>query len=114
SVFAVVDVYFVSALGASAVATVGLTESVMTLMYAVAMGLAMATTALVARRIGEKDPEAAARAAVQGVLVALTVSVPFALLGVFFARDVLALMGADAWALEEGYRYTQWMMGSNA
>jgi len=114
SVFAVVDVYFVSALGASAVATVGLTESVMTLMYAVAMGLAMATTALVARRIGEKQPEAAARAAVQAVLVALAVSVPFALAGVLFARDLLALMGADAWALEHGYRYTQWMMGGNA
>ena len=114
SVFAVVDVYFVSSLGASAVATVGLTESVMTLMYAVAMGLAMATTALVARRIGEKDREAAAVAAVQAVLVALVVSVPFALVGLFFARDILALMGADAWALAHGYRYTQWMMGSNA
>src|SRR5690606_33326322 len=114
SVFAVVDVYFVSSLGASAVATVGLTESMMTLMYAVAMGLAMATTALVSRRIGEKRPEEAARAAVQAVLVALAASVPFALLGVFFARDLLALMGADAWALAEGYRYTQWMMGSNA
>src|SRR5690606_35343978 len=81
---------------------------------AVAMGLAMATTALVARRIGEKQPEAAARAAVQAVLVALAVSVPFALAGVLFARDLLALMGADAWALEHGYRYTQWMMGGNA
>jgi putative MATE family efflux protein len=114
SVFAVVDVYFVSALGASAVATVGLTESVLTLMYAVAMGLAMATTALVARRIGEKHPEAAATAAVQAILVAVAASVPFALVGVFFAKDLLALMGADAWALAHGYRYTRWMLGGNA
>jgi putative MATE family efflux protein len=106
-------VYFVSSLGASAVATVGLTESVLTLMYAVAMGLAMGTTALVARRVGEKDPEAAARAAVQAVLVAAMASVPFALVGVFFARDLLALMGADAWGLEHGYRYTQLMLGGN-
>ncbi|MDX1420082.1 MAG: MATE family efflux transporter [Rubricoccaceae bacterium] len=114
SVFAVVDVYFVSALGPSAVATVGLTESVLTLMYAVAMGLSMATTALVARRIGEKKPEAAARAAAQAVFVGVAASVPFALVGVFFARDLLALMGGDAWAVEHGYRYTVWMLGGNA
>ncbi|NNF57418.1 MAG: MATE family efflux transporter [Rhodothermaceae bacterium] len=113
SVFAVVDVYFVSSLGASAVATVGLTESVMTLMYAVAIGFAMGTTALVARRIGEKDPEAAANAAVQAIALAVAASIPFMLIGLFFARDILALMGADAWSLEHGYRYTQWMMGSN-
>lgn len=113
SVFAVVDVYFVASLGASAVATVGLTESVMTLMYAVGMGLAMGTTALVARRIGEKHREAAGDAAVQAVLVAVAASVPFALVGLFFARDVLALMGADAWSLEHGYRYARWMMGGN-
>ena len=114
SVFAVVDVYWVSALGASAVATVGLTESVLTLMYAVAIGLAMGTTALVARRVGEKDHSGAADTAVQAIGVAVAASIPFALGGVFFARELLALMGADAWALEEGYRYTQWMMGGNA
>jgi len=65
STFAVVDIYFVSSLGASAVATVGLTESVLTLVYAVAIGLSMGTTALVARRIGEKNPSGAADAAVQ-------------------------------------------------
>lgn len=114
SVFAVVDIYFVASLGASAVATVGLTESMLTLMYAIAIGLAMGTTALVARRTGEKDPEGAAQAAVQAIFVAVTVSVPFALVGVFFAKDVLALMGADAWAIEHGYRYTAWMIGGNA
>src|SRR4051812_45644204 len=70
SAFAVVDIYFVSSLGASAVATVGLTESVLTLVYAVGIGLSMGTTALVARRTGEKKPREAADAAVQAILVA--------------------------------------------
>ena len=113
SVFAVVDIYFVSSLGASAVATVGLTESVLTLVYAVAIGLAMGTTALVARRIGEKNPQAAADSAVQAIGVAVAVSIPFALIGVFFAKDILALMGADAWSLEHGSSYTAWLMGGN-
>lgn len=113
SVFAVVDIFFVSSLGASAVATVGLTESVLTLMYAVAIGLTMGTTALVARRVGEKNPEAAGDAAVQAIGVAIVASIPFLLVGVFFARDILALMGADAWSLEHGSRYTAWMLGGN-
>src|SRR5688572_10883975 len=83
SVFAVVDIYFVSSLGASAVATVGLTESVLTLVYAVAIGLSMGTTALVARRIGEKNPRAAADAAVQAVAVAMAACIPFAVAGAF-------------------------------
>src|SRR5713101_869036 len=114
STFAVVDIYFVSSLGASAVATVGLTESVLTLVYAVAIGLSMGTTALVARRIGEKDPRAAADAAVQAIIIALAASIPFALAGIFFARHILELMGGDAWALAHGYRFTAWMLGSNA
>ena len=113
SVFAVVDIYFVSSLGASAVATVGLTESVLTLVYAVAIGMAMGTTALVSRRIGEKKPEAAGDAAVQAIGVAIVASIPFLLVGVFFARDILALMGADAWSIEHGARYTAWLMGGN-
>src|SRR5881394_1433086 len=76
STFAVVDIYFVSSLGASAVATVGLTESVLTLVYAVAIGLSMGTTALVARRVGEKNPKEAADAAVQAIIVALAASIP--------------------------------------
>ncbi len=113
SAFAVVDIYFVSSLGASAIATVGLTESVLTLVYAVAAGFAMGTTALVARRIGEKNPKEAGDAAVQGIIAALAASVPFSLAGVFFARDILGLMGADAWSLEHGWRYTAWMLGGN-
>src|SRR5688572_31765656 len=69
SIFAVVDIYFVSSLGASAIATVGLTESMLTLVYAVGIGLSMGTTALVARRIGEKNPKEAADAAVQAIAV---------------------------------------------
>jgi len=114
SIFAVVDVYFVSALGASAVAVVGVTESLLTLVYAVAIGLSMATTAFVARRVGEKDRAGAADAAVQAVIVAAALCIPFAVVGAFFAKDVLALMGADAWGIEHGYRYTAWMLGGNA
>ena len=114
SVFAVVDMYFVAPLGASAVATVGLTESVLTLVYAVAIGFSMGTTALVARRIGEKNPKEAAAAAVQSIFVAIATSIPFSLAGLFFAKDILALMGADAWSIEHGYRFTVWMLGGNA
>ncbi|MBX2820120.1 MAG: MATE family efflux transporter [Rhodothermaceae bacterium] len=114
SVFAVVDVYFVSSLGASAVATVGLTESVLTLMYAVAIGLSMGATALVARRIGEKNPDGAARAAVQAILVAFAASIVFSMAGLFYAKDILALMGADEWSINTGYRYMAWMLGGNA
>src|SRR5688572_21157907 len=113
SLFAVVDVYFVSSLGASAVATVGLTESVLTLVYAVSIGLAMGTTALVARRIGEKDPRAAADTAVQALFVGIAASVPFAIAGLFFSKEVLGLMGADPWSLAHGYRYTAWELGGN-
>lgn len=114
STFAVVDIFFVSKLGSSAVATVGLTESYLFLLYAVAMGLAMAVTAVVARRIGEGKREEAAITAVQAVFIALLVSVLPALAGIFYAQDLLRLMGADAWAVEHGYRYTQWMLGGNA
>jgi putative MATE family efflux protein len=114
SVFAVVDVYFVSSLGASAVATVGLTESMLTLVYAVALGLAMGTTAMVARRVGEKNSAEASRTAVQAVLVGFAASIPFAVAGIFFAKDVLTLMGGDPWVIEHGYKYTRWMLGGNA
>jgi putative MATE family efflux protein len=94
SVFAVVDVFFVARVGPDAVATVGLTEAMMTMIYAVAMGLGMGATATVARRMGEKDPEGAAIAAVQAIALGLLVSVPVGLLGFSFARPLLALMGA--------------------
>ncbi len=113
STFAVVDIYFVGKLGASAVATVGLTETYLFLLYSIAMGLSMAITAIIARRIGEKKKDDAGAAAIQSIILALLASLPFAIGGIFFAKELLALMGADQWALEHGYRYTQWMLGGN-
>jgi putative MATE family efflux protein len=113
STFAVVDIWFVARLGASAVATVGLTETYLFLLYAMAMGLAMAVTAVVARRVGEHKGEEAAVTAVQAIWIALLTSVPFAVAGIVYARDLLQLMGADAWTLAHGYGYMQWMLGSN-
>ena len=114
STFAVVDIYFVGQLGSSAVATVGLTETYMFLLYSVAMGLSMAVTAIIARRIGEKKKEEAGLSAVQAIFLGLLVSIPFSIGGIFFAKDLLALMGADEWAIHEGYHYTRWMLGGNA
>lgn len=114
STFAVVDIYFVGKLGPSAVATVGITETFMFLLYSVAMGLATAVTAIIARRIGEHHKDAASIAAVQAVIIGLLSALPFAAVGILYARELLALMGADEWTLQHGYRYTQWMLGGNA
>lgn len=114
STFAVVDIFFVAQLGPSAIATVGLTETYLFLLYSIAMGLATGVTAIIARRVGEGHGDEAALSAVQAVLLALLVSVPFALAGIFWARDLLRLMGGDGWVIEHGYRYMQWMLGSNA
>ncbi len=113
STFAVVDIFFVAKLGASAVATVGLTETMLFLLYSVGMGLAMAVTAVVARRIGEGKREEAAVTAVQAIWIALLASLPFAVAGIVFAQDLLRLMGADAWTLTHGYPYMQWALGGN-
>ena len=96
SVFAVADIFWVSRLGPDAVAAVGLTESLLTVVYALAMGLGIGATALVARRIGEKDPEGAARAAVQALVLALLVSVVLGVAGALLAPRLLALMGGIA------------------
>ncbi len=114
STFAVVDIWFVAKLGASAVATVGLTETFLFLLYAVGIGLAMAVTAVVARRTGEGEREAAAVSAVQAIAIAVLASLPFAIVGIVYARELLQLMGADAWTLTHGVRYLQWMLGTNA
>jgi putative MATE family efflux protein len=113
STFAVIDIFFVAKLGASAVATVGLTETILFLLYSVCMGLAMAVTAVVARRIGEGKREEAAVTAVQAIWIALLASLPFAVAGIVFAQDLLRLMGADAWTLTHGYPYMQWALGGN-
>jgi Na+-driven multidrug efflux pump len=96
SIFAIVDIFFVAGLGTAAVATVGLTEAVITLLYALAMGLAMGTTALVARRIGEKKPELASISAAQALWLAAFISVVVGTIGLLFGEDILLLMGADA------------------
>jgi MATE family, multidrug efflux pump len=114
STFAVVDIFFVGKLGSSAVATVGLTETMLFLLYAIGMGCAMAVTAVVARRIGEGKHEEAAVTAVQAIWIALLVSLPFSVAGIVFAQDLLRLMGADAWTLTHGYPYMQWALGGNA
>ena len=113
STFAVVDIYFVGQLGASAVATVGLTETYLYLLYSLAMGLATAVTAIIARRIGEKNKADAGAAAVQSIFLAILCSIPFSIAGIFFAKDLLTIMGADAWSIEQGYGYAQWMLGGN-
>lgn len=113
SVFAVADIFFVSRLGSEAVATVGLTESVVMLIYAVGMGLATATTSLIARRIGEKNPEQASRTAFQAILAGIIVSMIIGIPGALFARDILSLMGGSHRMVNEMSGYTAIMLGSN-
>jgi len=113
SVFAVVDIYFVSKLGADAVATVGLTESALTVVYAIGMGLSIATTALVSRRIGEKKNEEAGLVAFQSIAAAFIVSLLIAVPGFLFAKEFLALMGGTSKIIEDGYTYPMIMFGGN-
>lgn len=113
SIFAIVDIFFVSKLGADAVATVGLTESLITIVYAVGIGLSTATTALVARRIGEKQEEGASKVAAQAIITALTISLLIGIPGAIFAPELLHLMGADANTIAQHSGYTRWMLGGN-
>jgi putative MATE family efflux protein len=115
SVFALVDLYFVGHLKHSsfAIQTVGLTESVLTIIYSLAIGMSMAATAVVARRIGEKDPVAAAKAGMQAIIIAFAVNSVMSIFGVIYAKDILLLMGASAEAAEHGYHFTQIMIGSS-
>ena len=115
SVFALVDLYFVGHLEHSsfAIQTVGLTESVLTIIYSLAIGMSMAATAVVARRIGEKDPVAAAKAGMQAIIIAFAVNSVMSILGVIYAKDILILMGASVEAAEHGFRFTQIMIGSS-
>lgn len=113
SVFAVCDIFFVARIGTDAVATVGLTESLLTLLYAVAIGLAMATTALVSRRTGEKKPEAAATAAVQAIWLGIGVSALVGIPSWIYAPKLLEFMGASATVIETGVPYTRILLGFN-
>ncbi len=113
SIFAVVDIFFVSRLGSGAVAIVGITETLMTIIYAIGMGLSMATTALVARRIGQKDNERASNAAFQSIIMGIFVSLAIAIPTTILAKDILRLMKTEEHVIQEGYHYTILMLGGN-
>lgn len=113
SLFAVTDVFFVARLGASAIATVGLTETMMIVVYTLAMGLAISAAAIVARRVGEKDADAAARAAVQAILIGAVVASIIAACGAVFAPELLTLMGASSDVLTTGTTFTRVMLGGS-
>lgn len=113
SVFAIVDMFFVGRLGENAIATVGLTESVITLVYSVAIGLSTGATAIVARRVGEKNPDAAARAGGQAILLSAGLSLVMSLAGMYYAAEILSLMGASPAVVAEGAIFTRIMFGGN-
>lgn len=113
SIFAIVDIFYVSQVSVNAVATIGLTESVITLVYAIAIGLSMAATAVVARRIGEEDKKGASQAAVQIIILGIVVSLGVSAIGVFYPKDILSLMGGEPDLIAEGYGYTQVLMAGN-
>ena len=114
SVFAVVDVFYVSMLNDNdAVATIGLTESVLTVVYSIAIGLSMGATAMVARRVGEKDIPAARVAAMQAIYIGLVFSIVVSVAGIFFSADILRLMGGSETLIERNIGYTRWMFSGN-
>jgi putative MATE family efflux protein len=114
SLLAVVDIFFISKLGDNdAVTAVGLTESMLAIVYSLAMGLGMAVTAMVARRIGEQDKPGAAVAAVNALYIGFIISVILTMLGIFFYADLLVLMGASPNVITAGAGYTQWMLTGN-
>jgi Na+-driven multidrug efflux pump len=115
SVFALVDLYFVGHLHNSshAIQTVGLTESVLTVIYSLAIGMSMAATAVVARRIGEKNPDAAAKAGIQAVIIAFVINLIISITGFVYAADILLLMGASAETAAQGTPFIKIMMGGS-
>ena len=113
SLFAVVDAFYVSRVGTEALTVVALTEAVMMLVYSIAIGLSMSATAFVARRTGEKNLKGAAEAAVQAIYLAVLVSLPLSLAGIFFAPEILGLMGATQSVIAQGTNYMRIMLGGN-
>jgi putative MATE family efflux protein len=111
SVFAVVDIYFVNRLGSHAVSIVGLTEAVITIVYSAAIGLSAAATAVVSRRVGEKNPAGAAKAAAQAIILSGFLILILSVTGYFFAAEILAMMGAEKEAISMGLNYTRIMLG---
>jgi putative MATE family efflux protein len=114
SVFAVVDIFFVGKLGSLATATVGITESMLTIIYSLGFGISMATTAMVARRIGEKNTNDAAKAGAQSIVMALAISIVISLIGLFFSKQLLLLMGASEEIANYGKNYTTIILTGNA
>ena len=113
SVFAVVDIFFVSRLGSDAMQTVGLTESVITIVYTLGIGLSIGATAMVARRVGEKNIEAAAHAGAQAILISLLVTIIISIVGVIYAADILNLMKAAPEVVQQGAVFTRIMLGGS-
>ena len=113
STFGVVDAFWVARLGPDAMSTVGLTEALIVLVFAIGMGLAMAATATVARRIGEKDPEGAGIAAVQGIAGGIVITIALGIVGVLFAPQMLAWMHAEPGVIQTGTTYTRIILGAN-
>ena len=113
SVFVVADVFFVGRLGPDAVATVGITESWMTVMYALAAGLSIGAMATVARRIGEKDPDGAARAGVQSIVLGLIAAIVIGSIGALYGPRLLAIMGASNEVLRTGATFSRVMLGGS-
>ncbi|WP_024768179.1 MATE family efflux transporter [Aquimarina macrocephali] len=113
SIFFLVDAYYVSSLGANAIATVGLTESVLTLVYAIAIGLSMGVTAIVARRVGEKDISGASQTAIQSILLGIVIAIIISAIGIIFPKEILGLVGAEPDLIADGYGYTQVLLGGN-
>ncbi|MGF7080565.1 MATE family efflux transporter [Mucilaginibacter sp. UYCu711] len=113
SVFALVDIFFVGKLGENAIASVGLTESVITIVYSIAIGLSTATGAVVARRIGEKNPDGAAHAGAQSLIIAFIISAVLTVVGMVYASDILGLMGASKQVVADGAIFTRIMFGGS-
>ena len=113
SVFALVDIFFVGKLGKNAIQTVGLTESSITILYSCAIGLSTGATAIVSRRVGEKNPEAAAHAGAQSILIAFIATILISVVGLVYANDILRLMGASPEVVKEGAIFTRIMLGGS-
>ena len=113
SLFGIVDMFFVARLGVDSLATVALTESILVLVFGIAMGLSTATTAFVARRIGEKDPEGAAISAMQAIALGIVLAIVVGVAGIFYAPGLLSLMGATPSVVQTGATYTRILLGGS-
>jgi len=113
SLFAVVDIYFVSKIGVNAIAAVGLTESMMTIAYSLGFGIAMGTTAMVSRRVGENNIDGASISAVQAIYLGIITSIPIVIIGALYSEDLLRMMGATEDVIEDGVGYTKLLLVSN-